>query len=93
MAVEAPNISGQPTMLVDQQPNLTGPRSHRAMAELDVLVASIQEWSARNGRCGDVCRCWVVMVMHEQTSSVHTRASWVCSLAASVSDPKLGRMR
>jgi hypothetical protein len=43
MAVEAPNISGQPTMLVDQQPNLTGPRSHRAMAELDVLVASIQE--------------------------------------------------
>jgi hypothetical protein len=66
MTVEAPNVSGETGCWSINKPNLTGTMSHRAIAEVDISVASIQYSSARSRRCSDVSCLWVVMVMQNK---------------------------
>jgi hypothetical protein len=77
MTVEAPNVSGEAGCWSINKPNLTGTTSHRAIAEVDISVASIQYSSAGSRRCSDVSwfvGClWVVMVMENKLLLAHTR--------------------
>jgi hypothetical protein len=65
MTVEAPNVAGEAGCCWSiNKPNLSGTKSHRAMTEVDISVASIQYSCAGRSRCSDVCCLfvgWVVM--------------------------------